>query len=340
MDSNDHLPGHPASTFYRSKLFQVLVFVAGTILIGAFLAPPLYWAGKGIVASGALKGGWLNGLHDSMERARFSRYFNRAILAGALLMLWPVLKWMGSSVRGGSEKGEKKDWLARLDLETNPVWWRHLLIGYAVAAIPLLILAWVYLSLDLYRWRPGWDHSLVTLLLSALSTGLTVALMEEFVFRGALFAVIGKVLGPWPLLLSVSAFFALVHFLHPPAGLEIPPVTASSGFWMLGQIFGQFGNPQFLVAEFAVLFAIGLVLGYVRMKTASLWMGIGLHGGWVFGVKVINPVTIRNFQPYEMMPWLGDNLRVGAVSCLVVCFTGLGLWMWLQKTEPRSPFSP
>ncbi|MDP4849412.1 MAG: hypothetical protein NWQ95_03585, partial [Verrucomicrobiales bacterium] len=75
------------------------------------------------------------------------------------------------------------------------------------------------------------------------------------------------------------------------------------------------------------------------MKTGSLWLGVGLHAGWVFGVKTLSPLTRRAFDPGEMMPWLGDNLRVGAISCLVVSFTGLLLWLWLRK-KYSSPFLP
>ena len=43
----------------------------------------------------------------------------------------------------------------------------------------------------------------------------------------------------------------------PVAGLEAGTVTATTGLWMVGQIFGhffsQFANPSFLLAEFAVL---------------------------------------------------------------------------------------
>src|SRR5690606_8411196 len=109
----------------------------------------------------------------------------------------------------------------------------------------------------------------------------------------------------------------------------------ATGFWFVGEIFAyffsQFADPYFLLAEFAVLFANGIVLGYTRMATNSLWLGIGLHAGWVFGVKVLSPLTQRTFERAEMMPWLGDTLRVGAMSCLVVTVTGIGLWLWLRK---------
>lgn len=319
--------------FFRSDVFKILVFAVGTIVLGALLAPLLFWGGKMLVAKEVLKGGFLDGLHGSMERGMFARYFNRAVLGGALIMLWPILRWMNSG-----KPVAKESLLHRLDLEANPVWWKHSLIGFFAAAIPILLLGWIYVSLDLYQMRSNPAHSLSAILLGALGTGFAVAFLEEFVFRGALFSVMKKAISPWPLLISLSAFFALVHFLHPPLGLKIPEISMWTGFWFIGQIFGQLSDPLLIAAEFAVLFAIGWVLGYVRMKTASLWIGIGLHAGWVFGVKTLSPLTVRNFESGEMMPWLGDSLRVGVVSCLVVCLTGLGLWIWLKRTISRDPF--
>jgi hypothetical protein len=52
-----------------------------------------------------------------------------------------------------------------------------------------------------------------------------------------------------------------------------------------------FGDVQFLLAEFATLFAVGWVLAQVRMQTGALWAGIGLHGGWVFGLKYFSALT-------------------------------------------------
>ncbi len=319
-----------SSSFFHSNAFKLLVFVVGAIVLGAILSPLLYWGGKHVVAEGWLKDGWLHSIHESMERAKFSRYFNRAQLAGALIMLWPTLRWMS---RGKKEKTDGN----RFGLEKNPRWPAHLTIGFFLAGIPLLLLGYAYVSQGWYVTKDKTDP-LFSILISSLITGMAVGFLEEFVFRGALHAVMAKVLKPWPLLISIAVFFAIVHFLQPPHNLQMPEVTMGTGFWILGKIFGQFGNPYFLAAEFAVLFAIGWVLGWVRMKTASLWLGIGLHAGWVFGVKVLSSLTSRNFEPAEMMPWLGGSLRVGAVSCFIVCLTGLVLWLWLRKTEPRNAF--
>lgn len=317
--------GMERSSLIETTGFKVAVFVIGTIVLGAALAPPLYWGGKLVVTEGWIKDvPVLDSIHGSMDRARFSRYFNRAILAGALIMLFPTLKWLSS------KDGAKLSLRDRLQVKPNRAWWVHLLVGFLLAAIPLFLLGWFYLEKGWYE-ASGTNTTLISVLFSALTTGLVVALLEEFVFRGALTSIFSTLLKPWPLLISIAVFFALVHFLKPPEGADITAVTALSGFHMLGLIFSQFGDWYFLAAEFAVLFAIGWVLGYTRLKTQSLWLGIGLHAGWVFGAKTLGPLARRTFEPAAMMPWLGGNLRVGLASCLVVCFTGLIVWLWLRR---------
>ena len=194
-----------------------------------------------------------------------------------------------------------------------------------------------YVGLGWYQSRDA-GEPVGSILLSALGTGAAVGFLEEFVFRGVLYAVLARVLGPRALFYTVAVFFAVIHFFHAPRTLEIGDVGFGTGFWMVGRIFAyffsQFGDLYFLLSEFAVLFAIGVVLGYTREVTRSLWLGIGLHAGWVFGVKVLSPLTQRAFERAEMMPWLGDFLRVGLVSCLVVTLTGIGLRLWLGRMRP------
>ena len=319
--------------FTKSTGFKVAVFALGSVILGAVLAPPLYWGGQKVVTEQWIKDvPVLDSIHGSMERAKFSRYFNRALLAGALIMLFPTLKWLNAN------RGEKMTIRERLQVKRNPKWWLQLLVGFFLAAIPLLFLGWFYVEIGWYKTRETKD-ALAMILLASLGTGLAVGLLEEFVFRGALTSIFSSLLKPWPLLLSIAAFYAVVHFLKPPPHADIVEVKAWSGFHMLGIIFKQLGNWYSLAAEFAVLFAIGCVLGYTRLKTSSLWLGIGLHAGWVFGVKTLSPLTFRNFKPAEMMPWLGGTLRVGLISCFLVCATGFVIWIWLRrKATPAEDF--
>lgn len=315
--------------FFKSGAFKILVFFLGTVMIGAVLSPFLYQFGKHVVAEGWIEEGPFASLHGSMDRATFPRYFNRSILIGGAILVWPILSWMK---RGRST--EKQKFLASLDLAPNPAWWKHLLLGFVFAGGTLLFLGAWYVQMGWYEQQDS-GKTLLRLIFSALGTGFAVGFLEEFVFRGALYAVLGKVLRPRALFFFIAVFFAVIHFFNAPRTLEVPEVTATTGFWFVGRIFehffSQFGDLYFLLSEFAVLFAIGVVLGYTREATRSLWLGIGLHAGWVFGVKMLSPMTRRAFERAEMMPWLGDTLRVGLVSTIVVLLTGLVLWLWLRR---------
>jgi len=333
--SSYRAPMPDRAPFFQSSVFKILVFLLGMMLLAALLAPPLYLGGKHVVAEGWLEGGWLEGLNDSMARAKFSRYFNRAVLLAGAILLWPMLRWLRVGKTSEVRPGPRSErLLGTFQLSPNPVWWRHLLIGFLLAGGTLLLLGGFYVGQGWYEIRDS-GKPLSRILATALGTGLAVGLLEEFVFRGALQAVVAKLLRPRALYFVIAIFFAVIHFFNPPHGLDADTVTGTTGFWMVGEIFShffsQFANPSFLLAEFAVLFSIGLVLGYTRMKTGSLWLGVGLHAGWVFGVKTLSPMTVRAFAPGEMMPWLGETLRVGAISCLVVSLTGLALWLWLRK---------
>lgn len=323
------------ASFFQSSLWKILVFLFGTVVLSAIFAPLLYWGGKHVVAQGWLEGTFLEGINGSLDRGKFSRYFNRAALLAALLLISPTLKWMNRDKSKRPSVGEF------LGLESNSHPWRHLLIGFLVAGGSLLLLGWFYVSRGWYV-PSETEKTIASVLLSALGTALAVGFLEEFVFRGALQAVLAKVMKPRMLYFVIAFFFAVIHFFNAPRNLEIGEVTFGTGFWFVGRIFehffSQFADPYFLAAEFAVLFAIGLVLGYTRMETGSLWLGIGLHAGWVFGVKTLSPLTTRAFERAEMMPWLGGSLRVGLVSCLVVSLTGVGIWLWLRRS-PRDPFA-
>ena len=49
-----------------------------------------------------------------------------------------------------------------------------------------------------------------------------------------------------------------------------------AGFYLLGQILTRFGDPVPMISGFGTLLVVGLVLGYARWRTASLWLPAGL----------------------------------------------------------------
>ena len=301
----------------RSDALKLLAFLACTLVLGALLAPAMYNIGKAIVGF-RMFDGYLNKV---LEESDFGRYFNRAMLLAALICLIPLLR----SLRLRRTE---------LGLVRNPNKLLHLGGGFLLAGGLLLLMGWVYLKLGLFRaeiMKEGvlvayqdWSWSKVGLF---LQQGFGASILEELIFRCALLGVVLRSARPLTALLFISFFFAIVHFLKPPEGLVIADgdVGFGTGFYMVGQIFANFGNPVFILAEFTTLFAVGLVLGWARLRTCSLWLPIGLHAGWVFSLKLFNYHTFvpGRYRPDLLPPYVGIDLKTGLIPLTVVCLTGV-----------------
>ncbi len=310
---------------HQTAPFKVTVFILASIFIGALLTPPFYWIGQSLIRSGFFEGKPILGLdlHDELIRAELPRYFNRAMLAGALICIWPTIRWLGARPS------------QFLKLDPNPRRFAHLGFGFALGAVSLLALGWILVQTGVFR---SYDEAdpVAEILFTAAVSAFAVGFLEEFFFRGCLLGLALLTARRLAALAFVSVLFSAVHFLKPPQGLDLPdPVTWSSGFWLVGQIFAQFGNPAFILAEFITLLAVGWILGYARLKTKSLWLPIGLHAGWVFGIKVFSALTRRAMDLDETLPWIGKDLKSGLVALVMVSLTGLIVWLTL-KFQPRT----
>ena len=128
-------------------------------------------------------------------------------------------------------------------------------------------------------------------------------------------------------------------FLKPPGTIDLndADVKLTTGFWMIGQIFIHFGNPVFIAAEFATLFAVGGVLGWARLRTCSLWLSIGLHSGWVFSYELYRYHTFmpKRYSPELFLPYIGTNLKSGLIPLTTVCLTGVVIAIWLCLRNRR-----
>lgn len=298
---------------------KLILYLIAVMLGGALLAPALYdfgqvgaaWLGShplGETAAG-------QSLLHSIRRAHFTRYFNRSALICAIIFIWPFLRWV------------------KLDCSLLPSWkpfntgLKQWGLGFVLASGLLLLLGFLFLGAGAYRLRPvpGWSH-----FSEAVSAALGASLVEEFFFRSLLLGLLLRTM-PIRVALFWSTFvFALVHFLKPPENWQIPShqIDWASGFLVLGQIAKGFGNFQFLLAEFATLFAVGWVLTSVRLQTGALWAGMGLHAGWVFGLKYFSGLTL--YQK-GWLPWVGMNLKIGVAPLLTVLLTGWLTGLLLQK---------
>ena len=269
---------------------RLLGYFAATILFAALAAPLLFWSAQRLAA---------HGIFPQLAAFDFEVFFRRALILGALLFLWPLLRSI--KIRN----------LRDLGLNDNPNWGRDLAIGFVVSALPIIVTGVVLFGLGNYTIR---SHVAWGAIAGLVLTALIVPLLEETFFRGLLLGILLRHIRPWPAGLLTAALFAVIHFLKAPDETS-GAVSWTSGFISIAHSLDQFAQPVLVLAGWATLFLIGVILAHARIRTQSLWLPIGLHAGWIFGSGFFNRIAHREFTA---LPWLGKNLLVGIVP-LCVC---------------------
>jgi uncharacterized protein len=290
---------------------RLLLYLAGVVLLGALVAPPLFWLGQSLIAHGIL---------PSLARFDFESYFHRALLIAALILLWPLLR----ALRIGSWRG--------LALEKNPRAGADLAIGFAIAAIPLLCCGAVIIALHIYSLRHAFLWQKMPTVLVAASI---VPVLEELFFRGFILGVLLRSFSRLGALVLTSGLFSIVHFLKAPD--QTTPNDAVrwfSGFDSIAHSFGQFADPMLLAAGFLTLFALGCILADARLQTSSLWLPIGLHAGWIFANGTFSKAAHRETLA---LPWLGKDLLVGIVPLILALASWALMRLWVKHADARAP---
>lgn len=312
---------------YRA-LARLALYIAGVLLAGAVLSPGLFKAAQAFVQSNPQ-----NPVAGVLANKEFPGYFNRAAMLAAFLGLVPLLRSL------------KLSWRQMIGDTPFAVGWKHLMAGFVGAVAGIMIMGVICWAAGACRMKsaPGWDNWLLP-----LASGLSVATIEEMLFRGAILGILCHSLGQQRGLYWTTGLFALVHFLKPPVdgAITADQVTWSSGFWVITQLFRGFGQWQNFIGEFLLLAVVGYVLARARQDTRGLWLSIGLHAGWVAGMKYFSQLinTTPALRNGEFTPWMVRNTCrsivspiVGAVPVVVVFLTGL-LVLWLiHRSQRREP---
>lgn len=273
---------------------RLLGYFAATILFGALVAPLLYWGAQALAARGIL---------PALAGFDFESFFHRALMLGALLFLWPLLRLLG--IKSPRDLG----------LAPNRHRARDLAVGFFLSVMPLVLCGMALLMIGIYR--PRADVDWIAIARIAL-TAAFVPLLEESLFRGLFLGVLLRSNRPAVAAVLSAAIFSIVHFLKAPDQTSTV-VTWTSGFVSLAHSFDQFAEPLLVLAGFTTLFLLGLILADMRLQTRSLWLPIGLHAGWIFAAGAFNKIAQREILA---LPWLGKNLQIGLVPL------GLGLVTW------------
>jgi membrane protease YdiL (CAAX protease family) len=96
----------------------------------------------------------------------------------------------------------------------------------------------------------------------------------------------------------------------------------------IGHAFAQFADPLMVLSGFSTLFLIGWILADARLRTHSLALPMGLHGGWIFGSQLFSKVARRQMIA---LPWIGKSLLIGIVPLGIAALSWTMLWIWLKR---------
>ena len=292
------------------SLGKIIFYLLATVFLGALLAPPLYWAGNWLASHGIL---------TALAETPFRRFFHRSLLVAAVVLLWPTARWLRApNVRA-------------LGLEPNPRRWHDIFVGFTASFSMLAVLGVVMWAVHVVKLRNHlhWDD-----FAAAAGAAVGASLLEEWLFRGAILGLLARAMRPYRALFATSALFSILHFLKPDHAATSQAVEWFSGFALIPAAFADFREPWLVLGGFTTLFCVGWILGWARLKTHSLWLPIGLHAGWVFGLKSFSSVTDRLIKAKYTLPWFGETLYVGLGSVAAVALTGLLVSRYLKKRAP------
>lgn len=275
---------------------SLLIYLGAVFLGGALLAPWLYWLVQSLAEHFPA--------FEKLAANPFHRFVNRSLLGLALLGVWPLMRSLGV-----------KSW-RDVGLIPPGGQWRRLAAGFALGFVSFACVAAVSLLAGT-RGLNG-DVSAARLLekiTGAVATAAAVSLLEELLFRGAIFGALRKAVR-WPAALLISsAIYAIVHYFARPE----PPaeITSQSGFVTLLRMVRGFVDLEQVVPGFFTLVMAGVLLAMAYERTGNLYFSIGLHAGWIFWRSPYASLT-RQTDGASVWFWGSDKLTDGWLALAVL----------------------
>jgi uncharacterized protein len=202
----------------------------------------------------------------------------------------------------------------------RPAFLREMALGLVLGTAGMVAVVGVMGLLGLIAWSttlPLAAGGLAKLVALRLLSGLAVAFIEETFVRGAMLTGIARETGATRAVLLTALIYSATHFF---ASYKIPAadVTATSGLDLISGTLHLFAHPLGIADAFACLFAVGVVLGIIRITTGNIAACIGLHAGWVWVMLVAHELS----QP----------VRAAPLSFLLSRFDGFIGWLVLAWT--------
>ncbi len=305
---------------------RVFLYLISVLLLTSLLSPWVYALWDLIL------GPWVATLTEwQNHRYPFSKIFNRLFMILAISLFFPCrhLLKIGS--------------MGQLGLIPFREGYRGLLKGVFIALASFVLLGATMALFEVFTvyfrlpFAVGFERSV-----KAIFAALTVGFLEEIFFRGIIFKGLLEDWKPFGAFIGANLFYAAIHFVKPAQKIYLDGLEPLYGTYHFIHTFERFLEPLTILPGIFGLFILGLVLSYAFLRTNSLYLSIGLHAGWIFGIK-----TIRVFGDYrrEDLGWLFGSSDPKIISGIatwvgIVAVGFLVHWLTSRRSIPSGDLPP
>ncbi|MDR2463944.1 MAG: CPBP family intramembrane metalloprotease [Verrucomicrobiales bacterium] len=268
----------------RRVIQGIILYLLAIVILSAVLTPVACWS-----VSAA---GW-----DFPAR----RVFNRSLMVSALLLLWPLVKFL--RIEG---------W-RRCGVTVSGVSMARILFWFAAGVGTIALLYAGQAAAGVAEWSPrlAWWQPLTFML-----TAVIVSVLEETMFRGVLFCawIADNKWRALTVMIIGSAFFATAHFIK--AQNPADAVTWLTGWEIWAGMGGRFLIWRSLVMNWLTLFWTGMTLCAVTWRYKNIWLPAALHAGWVFALKTAGRLVVTEENAGSL--WFAGNALEGLWPALLL----------------------
>lgn len=297
-------------------LYAFLLYLGLALVLGALVTAGLY----GLIQ--------YSFLYDAgLGQLSFEKVASRSLLLTLLIGLFVFFRLLNL-----------RSWQSLGYQGTYSTFLRQIARGLSFGIVTMAVVTTSIVLLGVRYWQ--YDESgieIVAIIIKALFQGLLIAFIEETLFRGALIQYKPEKKSDRRhslhlLVVSSALIYATLHFIKSETHIGPDELTWYSGFSYLSGAMYKLSDLSF-IGSFLTLIMVGMFLGYLRVRTGSIALGIGVHAGWIMIIQVCSKLT-ETYRWTELYFLVGNYDRItgylAASWLLIIC-----LFVLRQKNLQR-----
>lgn len=164
--------------------------------------------------------------------------------------------------------------------------WRDVGIGTCLTLVTSLLALYLIVGDEMgrLRWHDQPFSYFFIKSLKVIPAAFIIALIEESFFRVLFLQKLKEKFPLWLAIALCSLLYGTVHFFSPDRSYQYPGWSPTIGFQYLMVLIDQLFSPGVLDGILGLTFA-GVVLCLAIERTRSIFFCVGLHAGWIMGIK-------------------------------------------------------